>query len=127
MTRTFHFPYNMVKLLIIMHSLSHATFMYVFSTTVSNFIYTLNEGQEGFASLTELACKGQGECYEDIKRAIDNCNENPTVEDCMNYPTCDCLMDFLSVIGTLSGDAKEAFLKLESSIGKMENSVTNCR
>mmetsp|Transcript_22974 Transcript_22974/g.49712 ORF Transcript_22974/g.49712 Transcript_22974/m.49712 type:complete len:571 (-) Transcript_22974:23-1735(-) len=97
-------------------------------TTVANFIYTLNDNNEAFASLTELACRGQGECFADIQKAIEYCNDNPTEEDCMNYLTCDCLVDLISVIESLSETGKEDFLKLDAAtIEKIQEASTTCR
>jgi len=93
---------------------------------VANFIYTVDRFHEGFSSLNELVCKGHGECYTNIQKTIDYCDENHADDNCIRYLSCDCLDDFLEVIETL-GD-KEDFLKVNAEIiDKIRISGTTCR
>ena len=97
---------------------------------MSNFIYTADNDQEGFALLNELACKGQGECYREIQKAIRFCNINPADEnkDCIDYLNCDCMMDLLSVLETLSEYAYQSLLKIEAeTVEKIKVLGTDCR
>lgn len=84
---------------------------------------------KGFAFLTELVCnKGHGECYTNIQKTVEYCNENTMDENCIRYLSCDCLVDFLSVIETLSEDGKDDFLNVHTEIvDKMVVSGTKCR
>lgn len=86
----------------------------------------MSDNRAAFASLTELACRAQGECYADIQRAVANCEENPDDDDCMNYATCDCLLGFLGVVEALEDGGD--FLKLgEGVANKVLVSASNCR
>ena len=111
-----------------------------FSTTVSNFIFKVNESQEGLTLLTNLACKG--ECYTNIQSAIEYCNDNPNTAidgDCFEYVACDCMVDLLDVIETLqqsdhknnnNGDDEDGhhLLKLDTAIiDNIQQTGTSCR
>eukprot|EP00581_Thalassiosira_minuscula_P007204 CAMPEP_0183706582 /NCGR_PEP_ID=MMETSP0737-20130205/3350_1 /TAXON_ID=385413 /ORGANISM="Thalassiosira miniscula, Strain CCMP1093" /LENGTH=520 /DNA_ID=CAMNT_0025934013 /DNA_START=250 /DNA_END=1812 /DNA_ORIENTATION=+ len=91
---------------------------------VANFISAVNDSSEGFGMLTQLACKRVGECYVDAQKAIKYCHQNPGDEGCMNYMTCECLTDLLSVIENLSSQ----FLRInEAIIEKIKVAGTTCR
>lgn len=114
----------------------YSHFIFIHSLTVSNFIYKVNECQEGLTLLTNLACKG--ECYTNIQSAVEYCNDNPTVGDCFEYVACDCMVDLLDVIETLhqsnhnnnNGDDEDGdhLLKLDTAIvDNIQQTGTSCR
>jgi len=108
---------------------------FIHSITVSNFINKVNESNEGLTLLTNLACKE--ECYTNIQSAVEYCNDNPTVGDCFEYVSCDCMVNLLDVIETLqsnhnsnnNGDEDgDHLLKLDTAIiDNIQQTGTSCR
>jgi len=110
-----------------------------FSLTVSNFIFKVNDSQEGLTLLTNLACKG--ECYTNIQSAVEYCNDNPittTDGDCFEYVACDCMVNLLDVIERLqqsnhnnnNGDDEDGdhLLQLDNAIiDNIQQTGTSCR
>ena len=85
-------------------------------TAVANLLQTVYDNSEAFGHITSLACHRQGECYADIQKGIDYCMANTQDNECMNYVTCDCLMDLLLVMETLGDDGVKEFVKADDSI-----------
>ena len=54
-----------------------------------NFLETINGRFDGFAQLTDLACRNEGQCYSDIVKAVEHCEANLADEGCMGYVKCE--------------------------------------
>jgi len=103
-----------------------------FSTVVSNFIQKVDQSQEIFSLLTQLACKQIDgvSCYTAIQDAIGYCYQG--IENCLGRMPCDCALDFIAFVERLETDDNaflmQSYTKLDdSSIGIIKGAEFSCR
>ena len=98
----------------------------LFSAVVADFIRAVHAHGAGFSSLSRLACERGGECYASIRNAAEYCvAERPPAMagNCMlRNVTCDCLLDFLPVVESLSDYARAG----DGIIGKTRDAEAPC-
>ena len=76
----------------------------------STFIYPVHDNYADFLSYTGLVCR-QGECMAMVKHALSNndCTMAHT-PDCFAAVSCDCINEFIAVIGNTSSNFQEKYI-----------------
>lgn len=103
-----------------------------FSIAVSNFISKVNDSQDVYSLLTQLACtRSEGKsCYNAIQESIGYCYQK--IENCLGRVPCDCVLTFMDLLDELLKDDNaalmESYTELDDSIiDIIKGTESSCR